>query len=515
MTMNWKKIIIKVIWYGLIFSVVHGQENTIIFYETAKPNYLDPVYGGQTVLGQRVVSLLFTPIYGRDFSMNVVPYLAIDDPTISGNKVTFHIKPDLLWHDQEPLTARDVVKSFNILKLENEYVGYEILQAFSNFSNMNDTEVTADLQEDELFESYLLMFPLLPAHHFPTGTVIPNSPYTSDKPIGNGPFEVMENKIDHITFERFNPFRKVTEEKHTNIDEIVLKVQRVRAMWATDMKAGRVHLLPEVPTTQITDLQGLEGVALQEYPNFSVEMIGFNFKNPLLKERFIRKAFYYAYDREKAIKAQLEGHGYLITGPYPAGSYYYWAEYPKYSFSPEKADSILNERCERGKDGIRIFQGKRLSFRIMGLINNNKFEEQIGSFKKQMRSVGIEIQAPQYYEPNNFAQQLKNRDFDLVWITWTFDESLDISGVYQSKGLVNYFGYNNPRADALFEDLAKSTDPIIRKRIGYNIHKELNNNPPGLFLWTEHRYSAYNKKITHFRIHPINFFYQIHEWELK
>lgn len=503
-------------------SSTNGQDYKIVFYESAKPTYIDPVYGGQTMLGQRVVSLLFRPLYGPDVSLRIVPYITTEYPTETETpmqqtmvqKVVFSLKPDLTWHDEKPLTSKDVIHTFNLLRREEEYGGHPFLQAFSGFSRSGDYEITALLEPGEAFDINMLTFPLLPQHWTATGTITKSSNFTTREPIGNGPFKIKKNKIDRIVFERFDGFRKSAAEKLTNIKEIVLKASRVKATWAPDMISGVANLLPVVPTKQIDDLKGIGNVILYPYANFSVEMIGFNFRNPLLKERFIRHAFYYAYDRSKAIEAHLGGQGDLLTGPYPAGSVYYWLELERYPYDPDKAIELLEKRCEKGQDNIYTFQGKRLSFRIMGSQNNEKFKDEIQSFRKAMKKVGIEIQNPEPYEPNNYQQHMINRDFDLIWIVWVFDESLDISFIYHSEGSQNYFGYNNPRVDGKFGQLEGATDPIMRIMIGNEIHKELHKDPPGLFLWTEKRYSAYDRRIERFEIHPIDYFNFVHEWRM-
>jgi len=500
-----------------IAAGVVAQDKTITYYESVRPRSLDPVYGGQTVVGQRVVSLLFTPLYGLNQSMVIEPYVAENLPVEEQNSITFRIKPDMTWHDGKPVTTEDVVSTFKMLKRDDEYVGKGFLESFLQFSSSGGNTITATLNPNESYELYYLQMPVLPKHKFPTGVINKNSLFTKESPVGNGPFKIKEKgyKTNKIIFERFDQFSRVIGKKQTNIEEIILKVERDRSQWSQDLRVGQVDLLPVVPTAQIQDIKDYEGIQPVEYANYSVEMIGFNFKKPLLRELFIRRAIYYAFDRDNAIAAELDGNGQLLTGPFPAGSKYYWTEYPRYEHNPEKARALLEEKCEL-IDGVYYFRGQKLSFSIMGPKGNRKFEDQIRSFQKQMMSVGIEIVNPQQLDYNNFRQNLDSGDFDLAWITLTFDEALDISPVYQTDGKMNFWGYSNTRVDSKFNDLKIAKDRNVRKRIGYDIHKELHNDPPALFLWTEKRYTAYNKKkISNFKIHPKNFFQLVHEWNIR
>lgn len=508
----------QIIWFTIVLGIVSlslCQDMSITYYETTKPGQIDPVYGAQTSVGRRIVSLLFTPVYGLNSSMVLVPYMATDYPEVNGNSLSFTLKKNMYWHDGKRVITQDVVNSFLMLKREDKFIKKSFLKGFSQFSTSGNNVVTMLLDSPESYDVYDLQISMLPSHHFPTGKITPNSNFTSFKPIGNGPFYLEENTTTKIIFKRFDDFKNVINGEHTNIEEIRLKVERDASQWAQDMIIGRVDVIPSLPTILKHELDGLEGIQLSAYANYSVEMIGFNLKNQLLKELFIRQAFYYAVNREEMIDAELMGNGNLITGPYPAGSEYYWTEYPPYPYDPEKARNLLRERCTEGENGIFSYQGKRLSFRIIGVKGNPKFKNQHTSFKKQMLRVGIEIKNAVPLDIDGFKQTLQNRDFDLVWISWKFDQALDISSVYKTGGTNNFFGYSNTRADIKFKELKIAKDRFIKKGLGYDIHKELHNDPPGLFLWTEDRYAAFNKRrISNFKIHPNDFFYLVHEWKL-
>jgi len=491
----------------------NGKEKTITYYESVKPRWIDPVYGDQDIYGARVLSLIFTPIYDIDINTTLKPKLLVNPPVVSGSEVVFKLKPGMKWHDGENITNNDLIETYSMLVNEQEFVRNNLLNEFINFREDGDN-IIATLRDGEKYQPYFLQFNIMPAHKFPLGRVDRNSEFSTKTPIGNGPFRIEENKTDKIIFRRFDDYKAVTPQL-TNIEKIILKVQRDRANWGRQMQSGIVDILPVVPIRQFSYLKDLENVGLQEHPSYGIEMIGYNCKNPLLQEKFIRKIFYYAYDRQQGINAQLSANGNIATGPYPVGTIFFPATLEPYPFNPELAKKELEKHCEMGRDGVWVYHGKRLSFQLIGSSGNSVFTDESNEFVQAMAGIGIEILPPKAYDWGNLQMHYQNGDFDLIWINFRLNESLSIEDLYRSDGKLNYFGYSNTRADALFDEMRATEDIYYKKTAAYKLHEELHNDPPALFLWTEKLYTAYNKRIKHFKSHPIEFFYLVNEWKLE
>jgi len=184
----------------ILGSVPSAQDMSITYYENSKPGQIDPVYGAQTDVGRRIVSLLFTPVLGLDASMVLIPYLATDYPVVDGKVVTFTLKQNMRWHDGKPITTQDVTNSFLMFKHERSFYKRAFLKDFNQITAGANNLVTILLTDEGSFAKTDLNLPVLPSHLFPTGKILPNSPFTSDKPIGNGPFYVKENRTNKIIF---------------------------------------------------------------------------------------------------------------------------------------------------------------------------------------------------------------------------------------------------------------------------------------------------------------------------
>src|SRR5690554_1296130 len=59
---------------------------------------------------------LFTPLVQYDGDLDVVPYLAESWELEGDTAVVFRLRPDVRWHDGQPVTAEDVKFTFDLAK---------------------------------------------------------------------------------------------------------------------------------------------------------------------------------------------------------------------------------------------------------------------------------------------------------------------------------------------------------------------------------------------------------------
>lgn len=106
----------------LIFSfsscAAKPDPNTLVMIIESSPTNLDPRVGIDAQ-SERIDSLIFDYLLGRDEKLNVVPSLAerweVPDPLT----YVFHLRKGVRFHDGRPLTARDVKWTFDSLLTGN------------------------------------------------------------------------------------------------------------------------------------------------------------------------------------------------------------------------------------------------------------------------------------------------------------------------------------------------------------------------------------------------------------
>ena len=125
-------------WAG-IFYYSHLQITPIkggVYREAlfGSPNYINPLYSSLSDVDNDLGLLLFSSLYKRGSSGELKPDLArILDISDDSRVYTIKITDQAIWHDDKPLTANDVVFTFNAIKnaqykstLRNSFEGVAI-----------------------------------------------------------------------------------------------------------------------------------------------------------------------------------------------------------------------------------------------------------------------------------------------------------------------------------------------------------------------------------------------------
>jgi peptide/nickel transport system substrate-binding protein len=504
----------------MIFGVTNlWAENDIYYNEIELPKYLDPVYGGRTIEGTRCVSLMFRDLYGYDRARAFINLIAESDPVITPEKnLIVTLKPNMLWHNNQSVTAKNVIRSVEILKHPGtEFPAKNELKRFTAIERDERTIEFVNVNSNHPITKFTLAFPILPTDYLSSVSLAQNSPFTMTKPIGNGPFYLEALEKNRIIFRRFDEYARATKNgETTDIDRIICLRAKERSFWVDDLISKKVQMLVDVPQIQINMLKGLQDIMPVQYPNYSMEMLAFNMSNKLLSEKFIRLAMLYGTDRENFINSYLSGNADLITGPYPANSFYDWQEAEVRKYNPESARKLLEDAgCVKNpSDGIYRFNNQKLSFRILYVNDDDLAQTGLADdFAKQMKEIGIEIKEPTWKDYQGYLKDIEQNNYDIVRVTIHYNEVLDISDTYRSKGAMNFMSYDNTIVNGLFDQLKSSNDPIQKQLIGNQIHKAIYDDPPAIFLWTRKSYAAYNTmRIANFSVHPQNFFYLVDEW---
>jgi peptide/nickel transport system substrate-binding protein len=283
---------------------------------------------------------------------------------------------------------------------------------------------------------------------------------------------------------------------------------------------GGIDLEIRVPPRDIAEIQGDSRFELAPYSTLSYSFFGYNFRNPVLAIKEVRKAISYAINRQEMLGSFFEGKGQIISGPFAPGSWAYNLDVDPIPYSPVESNALLDRAgfIERAKDGVRKKGSYRLEFQMVVPISkeNETTKRVILAFQNYLNNVGIRIDI-RWLEWKAWTDAVfVDGDFDIIYADWLFDDSFDISSLFHSKeigpGRNNIGGFKNPEVDSLLDE-ARSTLDIEKKRTIYRrLHEILADEVPYTYLWTLTNYAAYNRKLRRVEIHPTRFFTYIRDW---
>ncbi|HYK98848.1 MAG TPA: ABC transporter substrate-binding protein, partial [Candidatus Acidoferrales bacterium] len=205
-------------------GTIPANGGTYIEGVVGQPQYLEPVLAA-TDIDQDVVRLVFSGLTQLDRDGSVVPDLASFTTQSDGKVWTFTIRDDAKWQDGEPVTSADVLYTVGLVQ-DKAYVG-----TFSDaFRGVKAEAVSARVVRftlPEAFGSFAAntTLPLMPAHLLSTVSYneLPRTTF-NQRPIGSGPFRVVEADARQVALARNDDYYKVQPERlRPYLDRIVLR----------------------------------------------------------------------------------------------------------------------------------------------------------------------------------------------------------------------------------------------------------------------------------------------------
>ncbi len=199
---------------GLI-SAQDGETVTILYWQAV--SNLNPYLAGGTKEID-ASSLILEPLARYDENGNLVPWLAVEIPTVENGgvaedlmSITWQLQEGLLWSDGTPVTAEDAV--FTWQYCTNEATGCSRLDAWTNVVNVEAVDdltirVTFDVPKPFPYGPLVAsVSPLIQKAQFSNcvGEAAQSCTEQNFGPIGTGPYMVEEFRADDVVTYVANP----------------------------------------------------------------------------------------------------------------------------------------------------------------------------------------------------------------------------------------------------------------------------------------------------------------------
>jgi peptide/nickel transport system substrate-binding protein len=498
------------------------QGGTLNYGEYGRPATLDPITSND-MIALRVCELIFNGLVGIDEKQEIVDDLAQRwDISEDGRVYTFYLRQDVTWHareGQEPVkfTADDVIFTYNVMMHPQTITPLKVRYEFiDTVSKIDDYTVQFTLKRPILNALARFSFKIIPKHGLQNSEFMTREDPFVQRPIGTGPY-ILKN----ITAER--EVILVANENYykgrPHIDKFIARPFADQNIMGQALMFNAIDMIVLVNHRDIPQLQGDKRFVLQPYNALSYSFFGFNMRNPLLADKRVRKAFTYAVNRKEMLDSFFQGQGTIISGPFAPGSWAYNLDVDPLPYEPGKAQQLLAEAgFTRGDNGIMVKDGKPLVLTLKVPIakESEAVKRVILAFRNYLSKIGVEINA-EFQEWLAWKEDIfLNHDFDIMFASWVFDDSADISSLFHSAEVgpwKNNFGaFSNPAVDSLIVESKLTLDHEKRRTINRKLHEIIADENPYTFLWTITNYAAYNKKLRRVAIHPYKFFSFADDW---
>jgi microcin C transport system substrate-binding protein len=429
------------------------------------------------------------------------------------SSVTYRLRPQAKWHDGKPVTADDVIFSFDAFKQNSpQFAAYYRHVVKAEKSGEREITFTFDATGNRELPQIVGQLTVLPKHWWEgtdkAGRKRDVAATTLEPPLGCGAYRVKDFTPGRsITYERVKDYWGNTVSVNVgqnNFDEIRLEYFRDSTVAIEAFKADQVDWRSENSAKNWATAYDFPAarekrVILEEFPVRNqgiMQAFAFNIRKPKFQEARLRRAFNFAFDFEemnkqiffgqyKRIASYFEGTELASKG-LPEGKELEILEsvrdkVPAELFTKEytnptggnpeavranlrQATALLKEAGYeiRNTKLVNAKSGEPLTVEL--LVEDPSFERIVLFFKPSLERLGITVTV-RTVDPTQYENRLRGWDYDIITASWPQslspgNEQRDFWGSQAAErtGSRNLVGIKNPAVDTLIDRIIFSKD---------------------------------------------------------
>lgn len=443
--------------------------------------------------GRLMTTFVFDTLGFPDVTGRPKPWLAKSwDESPDGLTWTFHLHENARWQDGQPLTADDVVFSFNYT-LNGPGASTGVARGINYIASVTAPDpATVVVKIKSVHPSFLsdiagpFGIAIVPKHIWSTVT----DPAHFQGPtalIGSGPyrlasFDQTNNTFDFVANNDFYLGRpKVQEMQLIQVGDPLLALQRGELSAASDFNSA-------IPQSQFDELSK-KFTVLTAPGEFNLALffnIGAGF--PYNQAAF-RQAIAYALNRQDMINRLLGGRGVPgSAGALGPGNPFLDTHLPAYAFDLAKATALLDQLglTDRNGDGVRdLPDGSPLTIPLLTSSADTPTAQLVVEY---LKAAGLQVTIDAVDQATSDARDSAgNYKMAIVHFGGL---SADPSGLIarfgsqsKSTSFTRVHGYSNPAFDRVANAQATTLDPVQRAQLVDQMQVILANDLPQLSLY--------------------------------
>ena len=441
----------------------------------SSPNSLDPRVGSDET-SQRAHQLLYDNLLSLDDQLRVTGGLAASWEQRDPLTYDVVLRQGVRFHDGHELTADDVVYTFG------SFIDPAFVSARKGAYRVLD-KVTA-------LDRYVVRFSLKePFGSFPIQLVMPVVPKDAgpglrDHPVGTGPYRFVRFAVDdRLELAAFPEYFRGAPAN----DGVVLKVVPDEIMRALELRKGTVDLVVnDLSPDVVHQLAQDPGMTVAESPGTDYAYVGFNMRDPVLRDRRVRHAIGYAIDRQAIVDHLRRGLATPALGILPPASWAFEPNVFQFTHDVARAKTLLDEAGYPDPDG----EGPAPRLKLTLKVSTNEFIRlQAAVIQQDLKQAGIDLDVRSYEFATLYADVLKG-NFQLFTLQWVGVSDPDmLRRVFHSKQMppsgFNRGYYDNPEVDRLIDQAGAAATEAERRRLFSEAQRVVADDAPYISLWTK------------------------------
>jgi peptide/nickel transport system substrate-binding protein len=503
--------------------------------QAADEKDVTPAYGGTVIIGMKgdfdsfnelnasdsdalqvIGTMLFMTLTRLDENLQIVPHLAESwQFSDNGKALTYKLRQDVKWTDGQPTTSKDVLFTYQ-MAIHPE-VAYP---ASSRFDLTESVDILGPYTirfrfkhayPDALFDT---MIPILPEHilsKIPPAHI--SQTQFNRKPLGNGPFRLVEWKANQRVVFEDNPDFALGR---PYLEKVIFAIIPDESVLLTNLMTGAIDIIPSLSALNYQKIQSRSSLNSLRYGGLNYTFIAWNCSNPDLSPN-VRKALTHAIDKREIIATLMEGYAIPAKGPFLPSLWAFNKDLDDIPFDQDLARNLLKSEGIVDTDGDGILDKGNDPFELVLRTNaESQLRRDIAVMvQAQLKQIGVKINV-EVLEFNQLIEQIfVQKNFDALLSAWGTGFSVNPTDLFHSKAIeggYNFVSYKETKIDQLIEEGRSTIDHKRAKLVWDEFQRKILADCPYTFLFIQDRLAAYNKRIKGVRMDVRGFLPYINQW---
>ena len=367
----------------------------------------------------------------------------------AGKTISFQLRDGAQWSDGQPVTAEDVVFTYD--RILDPKANVQLRALFSGWLDavVETGERTVEFRLKQPFRYALQRAEaamIMPKHRFDGHW----DDATAGQTLGSGPYRITQQApLDHTTFAK-NP--RYNGAHPAQFDTMVWKsiVDAAPRVAAISGARPQATIVDNIPPANIAQLRkdGRQVEAVQGQNNV---FLMFNTTHKPFDNKLVRQALQYAIDKDKVVQVALKGQGVAATSYLNPALPAYQKASTVYDYDPQKAKRLL---AQAGVSGLKI---------TLASTNVSLTVDAVNVIKEGWDAIGVKTTLNPQDTKALFSKLDGGEDFQVVAANGNpqqFGNDPDLIERFyyspQSLWSHTYAKFSGPSADALYAQMDKA-----------------------------------------------------------
>lgn len=483
----------------------------------------------------------FDSLFGTDDDFQIddsgKATLALDQ---ENNKATITLKEGLKWSDGEPLTAEDVINSYEVIG-HPDYTGIRYDGTFQNVVGMEEyhsgeadtisgitqvDDVTVEIEFQEVSPSMLqagggVWSYAMPKHYLEDVPVaeLASSEKIRSTPVGDGPFRITKVTPGESVEYEANEYYWQGEPQ---LDNVVVEVVPSSSI-VPALENGTYDVALSMPTDLYASYAELPGYTLLGREELSYTYIGFKLgkwdaeagevvydEDAKMADKSLRQAMGYAIDNDAVAQRFYNGlrsNANTVIPPVFGSFGATTEEVPGYYYDADKANQLLDDAgyVDTDNDGIREdSDGEPLQINFASMEGGETAEPIAQYYIQAWKEVGLDVQLTdgRLLEFNSFYDRIEADDenIDIYQAAWGTGSDPAPNGLYARNSAFNFTRWATEENDQFMADFtsAEAFDEEFQRNTFVEWQKYFSEEAPVIPTLFRQEVMPVNNRVKHF-----------------